>query len=68
MEVCDIVEEVVIKTIPKKKKYLFSEILCLIVRRRKWQPTPVLLPEKSIPWMEEPGRLQSKGSLGVRQN
>ena len=22
--------------------------------RRKWQPTPVLLPE-NIPWMEEPG-------------
>ena len=47
---------------------LFSEILCLIVQRRKWQPTPVLLPEKSIPWMEEPGRLQSKGSLGVRHD
>ena len=26
--------------------------------------TPVLLPGK-IPWMEEPGRLQSKGSLRV---
>ena len=28
----------------------------------QWHPTPVLLPEK-IPWTEEPGRLQSMGSL-----
>ena len=27
-------------------------------RRRQWHPIPVL-----IPWMEEPGRLQSTGSL-----
>ena len=33
-------------------------------RRRQWQATPVLLPRK-IPWMEEPGRLQSMGSLRV---
>ena len=33
-------------------------------RRRQWHPTPVLLPGK-IPWMEEPGRLQSMGSLRV---
>ena len=32
--------------------------------RRQWQPTPVLLPGK-IPWTEEPGRLQSMGSLRV---
>ena len=32
--------------------------------RRKWQPTPVFLPEK-IPWTEEPGRLQSTGSQRV---
>ena len=31
-------------------------------RRRQWHPTPVLLPGK-IPWMEEPGRLQSMGLL-----
>ena len=30
--------------------------------RRQWPPTPVLLPGK-IPWMEEPGRLHSMGSL-----
>ena len=34
---------------------------------KKWQPTPVLLPGK-IPWMEEPGRLQSMGLLRVRHN
>ena len=33
-------------------------------RRRQWQPTPVLLPWK-IPWMGEPGRLQSMGSHRV---
>ena len=27
--------------------------------RRKWQPTPVFLPEKC--WAEEPGRLPSMG-------
>ena len=34
------------------------------LRRRRWHPTPVLLPGK-IPWMEEPDRLQSMGSLRV---
>ena len=29
--------------------------------RRKWQPIPVSLPEKSL-WTEEPGGLQSMGS------
>ena len=33
-------------------------------RRRQWHPTPVLLAWK-VPWMEEPGRLQSMGSLRV---
>ena len=32
--------------------------------RRRWQPTPVFLPGK-IPWMEEPGALQSMGSQRV---
>ena len=31
--------------------------------RRQWHPTPVLLPR--IPWTEEPGELQSMGSLRV---
>ena len=34
------------------------------IERRQWHPTPVLLPRK-IPWMEEPGRLQSMGSHRV---
>ena len=38
-----------------------------IPRRRKWLPTPVFLPGES-PWIEEPGRLQSMGSLRVRHN
>ena len=33
-------------------------------QRRQWHPTPVTLAWK-IPWMEEPGRLQSMGSLRV---
>ena len=33
--------------------------------RRQWHPTPVLLPGK-IPWAEEPGGLQSMGSLKSR--
>ena len=35
--------------------------------RRQWHPTPLTLAWK-IPWMEEPGRLQSMGSLGVRHD
>ena len=34
---------------------------------RKWQPTPVLLPEES-PWTGKPGRLQSMGSQRVRHD
>ena len=36
-------------------------------QRRQWHPTPVLLLGK-IPWTEEPGRLQSMGSLRVRHD
>ena len=32
--------------------------------RRKWQPTPVLLPG-NFPWTEEPGKLQSMASQRV---
>ena len=35
--------------------------------RKHWHPTPVLLPGK-IPWMEEPGGLQSMGWLRVRHD
>ena len=34
--------------------------------RRQWHPTPVLA--WKIPWAEEPGRLQSIGSLRVRSD
>ena len=36
-------------------------------QRRQWHPTPVLLPGK-IPWTQEPGRLQSMGSVRVRHD
>ena len=38
--------------------FTVQKILCLI-RRRKWQPTPVLLPGESQGW--EPGGLPSMG-------
>ena len=38
-----------------------------ILWRRKWQPTPVLLPGK-IPWTEEHGGLQSTGLQRVGHN
>ena len=41
-----------------------SDMTEQLTRRRQWHPTPVLLPGK-IPWTEEPGELQSMGSLGV---
>ena len=34
---------------------------------RQWRPTPVFLPGK-IPWVEEPDRLQTMGSLRVRHD
>ena len=38
----------------------------------QWHPTPVLLPgiefAWKIPWTEEPGRLQSMGSLRIRHD
>ena len=44
--------------------FLLSTVLIHFIRRRQWHLTPVLLPGK-IPWMEEPGRLQSMWSLRV---
>ena len=40
-------------------------------RRRQWHPTPVLLPWRITAvraWTEEPGGLQSMGSLRVRHD
>ena len=51
-------------------RYFMHELIIAVIvitRRRQWYPTPVLLPGK-IPWMEEPGGLQSMGSLGVGHN
>ena len=42
----------------------FAPVPHLPSQRRQWHPTPVLLPGK-IPWTEEPGGLQSMGSLKV---
>ena len=39
----------------------------LSILHMQWQPTPVLLPGK-IPWMEEPGGLQSMGLWRVRHD
>jgi len=48
--------------------YCFSRTAFNILSwRRQWHPTPVLLPG-TILWMEEPGRLQSMGSLSVGYN
>ena len=60
-EVCILKEEINIIT-----NYMYNHAITIVIHgigvywRRKWQPTPILLPGK-IPWMEEPGRLQSMG-------
>jgi len=50
----------VIKKSPDKQEIQVQSLGRENPQRRKWQPTPVFLPEK-IPWTEEPGRLQSMG-------
>ena len=40
---------------------------CTSTQRRQWHPTPSTLAWK-IPWVEEPGRLQSMGLLRVRHD
>ena len=79
MEVCDIVQETGIKTIPmekkcKKGKWLSGEALQIAVKRRvrcmnllleKQMATHSSSFAWKIPWTEEPGRLQSMGSLRV---
>ena len=46
-------------------KSLFPQS-CVSSWRRQWHPTPVSC--LKTPWMEEPGRLQSMGSLRVRHD
>ena len=72
MEVCDIVQEAVIKTIPKKKKckkenWLSEEALQIVVKRReaKGKGEKESYTHLENPWTEEPGGLQSMGSLRV---
>ena len=81
-EVCDIAQETGIKTIPmekkcKKAKWLSGEALQIAVKRRVRCMNLLLEKEMAthsstlawkIPWTEEPGRLQSMGSLRVRHN
>ena len=51
----------------KCKRHGFSPWVRKILWKRTWQPTPVFLPGE-IPWIEEPGGLQSKGFQRVRHN
>ena len=53
-----------VKHLPKCGRPGFDPWVGEILWRRKWQPTPVLLPGK-IPWTEEPSRLQFMGSQRV---
>ena len=43
------------------------EYSCMDVREKAMAPHSSTVAQK-IPWMEEPGRLQSMGSLRVRHN
>ena len=56
-----------VKCLPAMWETGFDPWVRKIPCRRKWQPTPVLLPGK-IPWTEEPGRVQSMGLLRVRHD
>ena len=47
--------------VPQYRRRGFDPWVGKIPWRRKWQPIPVFLPEKSL-WTEEPGKLQSMGS------
>ena len=53
-----------VKRLPTMRETRFNPWVRKVSWRRKWHPTPVLLPEKN-PWMEEPGRLQFMGSQRV---
>ena len=50
-----------------KDAYIFKIVLYMLLWRRTWQPTSVLLPEKSHGW-RGPGGLQSMRSRRVRQD
>ena len=72
MEVHDILQEALIKTIPKKKKgkkgkWLSEEALQRAEKRReaKGKGEKESYTHLENPWTEEPGGLQSMGSLRV---
>ena len=48
------------------KRHRFNPWVGKIPQRRKWQCSSILA--RRIPWIEEPGRLQSMGSQRVRRN
>ena len=52
------------KSLPAVRETEFNPWVGKIPWRRKWQTTPVFLTWK-IPWIEEPGGLQSMGSQRV---
>ena len=53
--------------VDQDKRHRFNPWVRKISWRRKWQPTPVLLPGE-FQGTEEPGGLQSMGSHRVRLN
>ena len=55
-----------VKNPPAMRRPGFDSWVGKIPWRREWLPTPVFWPgEQSMPWTEEPGRLQSMGSHWV---
>ena len=49
-------------------RIVIKQDIIVFLWRRQWHPTPVLLPGKYHGPSEEPGRLQSMGSLRVRHD
>ena len=67
MKVKEESEKLGLKLNIQKTEYRFNPWVGNIPWRRAWQPTPVFL-LGILAWTEEPGRLQSMGSLGVRHD
>ena len=57
----------VVKNLPANTGDVSSILGLINSWRRKWQPTPVFLPEK-IPWTEEPAGYSPWGSQRVRHS
>ena len=56
-----------LKRLPAMQRPRFNPWVGKIPWRRKWQPTPIILPGES-PWTEEPGGLQFMGSQRFGHN